>query len=139
MRDMATRALAGTVDALAAREGVRAHLCEGSAADAVVWGSDGLTVRLAARGKDEIWVLAGLCIFARVVADSEGGFDDVEPLVLAILDGRAREFLVDFGSGLVPAGWEITVGEGGLFAGGADAGLAGATVVLRGHLANLTD
>ncbi|MFC8798036.1 hypothetical protein ACFT2C_09930 [Promicromonospora sp. NPDC057138] len=71
------------------------------------------------------------------MADSEGGFDDVEPLVLAILDGCAREFLVDFGSGPVPAGWEITVGEGGLFAGGADASQAGATVVLRGHLANL--
>jgi hypothetical protein len=139
MSDAVVTALGAAVDELRrSRPDARAYMCEGSDRDAVVWGPDELTIRLAGRGDDEIWVISGAGMLERLVADSEGNFDDLVGLVLALLDGSGREVLVPgHAQGtLVPGGWEVTVGLGGQFSGGLAAKDGTATVPLRGHLSH---
>ena len=114
------RALRDAIASLAVFPGVHAHLCEGDPRSAMVWSDQNqITVRLHAPADDEIWVLAGSGLLAREIADSEGGFE-IEPLVVAILNGRAIEM---FGplrgeAQMVPLGWQVETADGGMFAGG---------------------
>ena len=114
------RALRDAVASLAVIQGVHAHLCEGDPRSAMVWSDQTqITVRLHAPGDDEIWVLAGSGLMAREIADSEGCFE-TEPLVVAILDGRAIEMFgpLHGNAQMVPLGWQVETAHGGVFAGG---------------------
>lgn len=118
------RALRDTVRALAAADGVHAHLCEGDPSAAVVWSEQAqITVRLRALGDDELWVLAGEGLLARVIADSEGDFE-IEWLVRAILAGNAVEIIGPSPeSGAVgPLGWMVPAPTGGHHAGSEEPG-----------------
>ena len=115
-----TRALRDIVATLAGLDGIHAHLCDGDPHAAVAWSDRAqITVRLQAAADDEIWVLAGAGLPAREIADSEGGFE-LEPLVKAILDGRAIETFgpVAGRCGMVPLGWLVETAGGGTYAGG---------------------
>ncbi len=138
MPDPAVTALSHVVSRLHdPSTGVHAHLCEGSPADAVAWGSADVTVRCAARGGDEVWVFAGSALLLRVVADSEGGFDDLEAVVRGILQGRARELLVQRGPATVARGYDMVLETGARYAGGLAVDDADGILPLVGHVASL--
>ncbi len=102
-------ALGRLVATLADDHHLQAYLCDGDPRSAVAWSVDlEITVRLRAVADDEIWVLAGAGLLARVVADSAGEFE-IDPIVTAILGGQAVEI---FGPGgptdpLIPLGWKV--------------------------------
>lgn len=58
----------------------------------MVWSSDAeITVRLTARGDDEIWVLARSGLLIRFVAASDGDMGDVAKVVRRIGAGEALD------------------------------------------------
>lgn len=119
--------------------GVHAHRCEGSPTDAVVWSASEITVRVAARGADEIWVLAGSALLLRLVADSEGGFEDLEAVIRGILGGRAREVLSVREGRCTASGYVVQSSTGGMYAGGLSSEEGNATLPLVGCLSSSPD
>ncbi len=120
-----TQALRDLVAALNARTGIHAHLCDGDPRTAVAWAEESeITVRLRAADDDEMWVLAGSGLLARVIADTEGMFE-MEPLTLAILAGRAVELFgpAEGQEHLAPLGWRVPLEGGGTFAADVDEAL----------------
>lgn len=101
---------------------VEAHLCAGDPNQAVAWSPDSeITVRLASKGDDEIWVIAGSGMLVRFITASDGDVGDVEPFVRAVLAGQAVEM---FGpedeagaKSMIATGYRL--GPKPLFAGGA--------------------
>lgn len=135
-----TLALRDLVETLSRLARVHAHLCDGDPRSAVTWSeATEITVRLFAAADDELWVLAGSGILAREVADSEGGFD-LEPLVCAILEGRAVEL---FGpatrhDALTPRGWQVTLADGSAYAADTNGGAVIVTAI-TGPLTRASD
>ena len=94
MADMATTALHHIVEELSHDE--QAYLCAGNPRQAVAWSPRSeITVRIAAKADDELWVLAGSGMLVRFVAASDGDFGDVVTVVQTILAGRAVEMFGD--------------------------------------------
>ena len=94
MSDVAGPALRAVVDELSQEFG--AYLCAGADREAMVWSSDTeITVRLSARGDDEIWVIAGSGLLVRFVAASDGDMGDVAEVVRRIVAGEAVEMFGD--------------------------------------------
>lgn len=90
MSDVAGPALRAVVDELT--RALEAHLCDGAEREAVVWSAETeITVRLSARGDDELWVMAGSGLLIRFVAADDGDMGDVAAVVRRIVAGEAVE------------------------------------------------
>jgi hypothetical protein len=115
----------------------RVRAVEGTQHELLATTSNELSVRISARAADEIWVIAGTAMLLRLIADSEGGFDDLADIVIAVLEGRAREVLVAHDGTLIAAGWQLTLASGAEYAGGISETNGDAVVAIRGHFASL--
>lgn len=137
MADVAGSALREVVGELS-RE-LEAYLCAGAERDAVVWSSDTeITVRLSARGDDEIWVLAGSGLLIRFVAASDGDLGGVADVVRRIVAGEAVEMFGDRPAGDEPAvATGYALGPDRPFAGGLRADEARWTARIAGPFAAL--
>ena len=137
MADVIGPALRAVVGELS-RE-LEAYLCAGAEREAVVWSADTeITVRLSARGGDEIWVLAGSGLLIRFVAASDGDLGDVADVVRRIVAGEAVEMFGDRLAGDEPAvATGYTLGSDRPFAGGLRADAARWTARIAGPFAAL--
>lgn len=128
------QALRDLVTGLSRLDGVHAHLCDGDRRTAVAWSEQSeITARIHAAADDEMWVLAGSGLLARAVADSEGSFE-LEPLILAILTGRAIELFgpAEDHEQLAPLGWRVPLEGGGTFAADVDEALPAVAASIAG-------
>lgn len=118
MSDLVTTVLHGVVAEL--RHDLEAYLCAGADREAMVWSSSTeITVRLSARGDDEIWVLAGSGLLVRFVVADDGDPGDVAAVVRRIVAGEAVEMFGDRDGASCPVvatGYEL--GPERSFAGG---------------------
>lgn len=137
MADVEGPALRAAVDELA-RE-LEAYLCAGAEREAVVWSPDTeITVRLSARGDDEIWVTAGSGLLIRFAAASDGDMGDVADAVRRIVAGEAVEMFGErrrADDGPAAATGYTLGGPDRVFAGGLDAEQARWTARIGGPFA----